>query len=134
MAGETLGKLIRMFSKAEEKYERPLAFKLMQWGNLGPEASAALSARKKVLFKGYDMFSCEAEAAQQELKHLFEHTGGSMVSDDVSDVLGCLQKSFEIAQEQARQAWVSMDTALEGARNLARLVTVEDTNQDAHHG
>lgn len=134
MAGETLGKLIRMFNKPEEKYERPLAFKLRQWGNLGPEASAVLSARKKVLFKGYDMFSCEVEVAQQELEHLFKHTGGSMITDNVSDVIGCLQKSFGIAQEQARQAWVAMDTALEGARNLARLVAVEETDQDVHHG
>ena len=128
MASETLGKLIRMF-KPENIGESPLAYKRRQWGNLRPDASSILSARKKALFKGFEAFWNEGEEAQRELSYLFQHTGGTMITDDVAEMLSAIQKGVENAHEQARLAWVAMDTALEQARHLARLVVVNEPSQ-----
>ena len=87
----------------------------------------------------YDRNPLKSDAALGRLKHLFQHTGGTMIGDCTSDLLDALQKEIEHAQEQARHAWVAMDVALEGARNLSRLVVIPKGTKDwpskeVHHG
>lgn len=133
MASGILSKIIGLF-KNNTSEALPLEWKRRNWGNLGPDSGTALAINKRLLFNEYDAFSKMTEEVLQVLKHLFEHTGGTMIADCADELESGILKNYKNAQELARLAWVGMDSALEQARRLAQLTVAENPSQggDGH--